>query len=161
MTLFNTPLYVFDSGPLIKMKDYPEDIFPSMWAKFHEMISTNQIISCREVYNEITQNYAVEDDISRWAKRNSSLFLTPQVAELEKVREILTKFPLLIREEETLSTKPQADPFVIAQAWENSCVLVHQEKLKPNAPKIPNVCAHFGVKELSLHAFFRERGWTF
>ena len=161
MTLFSTPQYVFDSGPLIRLKDYPEDIFPSMWAKLHQMISNQQIISCREVYNEITQNYSGDDLISRWAKSNSAMFKTPQLAELNKVREILAKFPNLVKEDVFLSPKPQADPFVIAQAQVNNCILVHQEQYKPNAPKIPNVCAHFGVAEISLHEFFRKEGWVF
>ncbi|MBI1802160.1 MAG: DUF4411 family protein, partial [Chloroflexi bacterium] len=41
-----------------------------------------------------------------------------------------------------------------------SCV-VTDELLKPNAAKIPNVCAHFGVACLTLEGFMETENWTF
>ncbi len=161
MSLLFPPKYIFDSGPFIRLRDYPPDIFPSVWDNLNRMFKSGEIVSCREVYNELTMNFAGDDETSKWAKKNSTFFHKPNASELAKVSQILLKFPHLIKEEISLSTSPQADPFVIAQASVNGCVLVHQEKYKPNAPKIPNVCEHFGVKEMSLHNFFREQGWRF
>ena len=161
MSLFYSPKYVFDTGPLIWMRNYPPDIFPSVWANLQSMFVAQEIISCREVYNELTQKFEREDEISKWAKANDHFFLRPEPAELIKVREILAAFPQLVSEDVFLATTPQAAPFVIAQAVVNNCILVHQEKYKVNAPKIPNVCERFGVREMSLHDFFRTQGWTF
>jgi hypothetical protein len=33
--------------------------------------------------------------------------------------------------------------------------------MRPHAVKIPNICAHFGVKCLSLAEFMEAEGWTF
>lgn len=161
MSLFYSPRYVFDTAPLVRMNNYPADIFPTVWGRLNAMFVNQEIISCREVLNELTQKFAGDDEVSRWAKANNSYFLRPEPAELVKVREILAKFPDMVKEDVFLSTIPEADPFVVAQALVNNCVLVHQEMYKKNSPKIPNVCEHFGVKEMSLHDFFREQGWTF
>jgi hypothetical protein len=161
MSLFYQPKYVFDTGPLIKMGDYPVDVFPTVWAKLNDLFIAQEAISCGEVLNELTNNVHGDDAISKWAKKNRHFFLAPEPNELRQVREILKKFPMLVSEDVFLSTKPQADPFVIALALVRDCVLVHGEKFKPNAPKIPNVCKHFDVKEMSLHDFFRAQGWVF
>lgn len=71
-------------------------------------------------------------------------------------------FQGLIRQQERLQGKPVADPFVIAKAEgiEDGCV-VTSEVWRDNAPKVPNVCQHFGVRWLNLEGFMAEAGWTF
>ncbi len=56
---------------------------------------------------------------------------------------------------------PVADPFVIACARVNSGTVVSQEKFKPNAAKIPNVCAHFAIPCMDLEGFMRAQNWSF
>ena len=51
--------------------------------------------------------------------------------EQELSKEILLKFPNLLNEDVILLGKPLADPFDIAQAKIHNCLLVHQEKFKP------------------------------
>ncbi len=67
----------------------------------------------------------------------------------------------MVKEEAILLGKPYADPFVIAQAKSHNCTLVHSEKFKPNAHKIPNVCKDFDVREMALFEFFRKEKWNF
>ncbi|MFH1068970.1 MAG: DUF4411 family protein, partial [Candidatus Glassbacteria bacterium] len=67
----------------------------------------------------------------------------------------------MIRNKERLSGKPVADPFVIAKAKINNCIVVTNEHFKPNAATIPNVCHHFRVKCMNLEAFMESEGWTF
>jgi hypothetical protein len=38
---------------------------------------------------------------------------------------------------------------------------VTEEKLKPNAAKIPNVCAHFQIPCINLERFMRDQNWSF
>lgn len=54
-----------------------------------------------------------------------------------------------------------ADPWLIARAKSlGGCVLT-EEKLKPNAAKIPNVCKHFGVDFCNVEALFERKGWRY
>lgn len=152
------PKYIFDSGPFIALKSYPQDIFSTLWNNFSQMIHSAEIISSSEVLREL-EDY--DDEIAIWAKSNKKVFLKPGLEEQEIVRQILKKHPDLVKEEVILLGKPYADPFVIAQAKIHNCVLVHSEKFKPNAHKIPNVCQTFGVQEIPLFEFFRREKWSF
>lgn len=159
MELFNTTKYVFDSGPFIDLNNYPPDIFSSFWDQLNQMLKEGEIISSIEVFREL-EDYN-DEFVAEWTKKNKKYFLKPSIEEQELAKEILAKFPYLIKEDVILSGKPLADPFVIAQAKVHNCILVHQEKFKPNAHKIPNVCEFYKVTEISLFDFFRLEKWKF
>ncbi len=72
------PTYIFDSGPFIDLKNYPPDVFPSLWNNFSQLIKEGNIISSREVLKEI-ENY--DDDIAEWAKSNKQIFIKPTIEE--------------------------------------------------------------------------------
>lgn len=158
MTSTNSAMYVFDSGPLIDLKNYPRDIFPTIWNQLEKMFSDGQIISCYEVFREI-ENY--DDTIAEWAKEHKEHFSKPSIDEQNVVATILRRHPELVRQNNIVSGKPVADPFVIAQAFIHKRSLVHREKAKPNAHNIPTVCASFNVPNLNLFEFFRQMNWSF
>jgi len=158
MELFQSTKYIFDSGPFIDLKNYPSDIFASLWDKLLNMIDNGEILSSSEVLREL-EDY--DDEIAKWAKANKKIFLKPTLEEQKEVQKILEKHPDLVKEEAILLGKPYADPFVIAQAKLHNCTLVHNEKYKPNAHKIPNVCKTFNVDEIPLFEFFRREKWKF
>jgi hypothetical protein len=54
-----------------------------------------------------------------------------------------------------------ADPFVVAAAKFKNGTAVTQEKLKPNAAKILNVCNYFGIPYVDLEGFMVAQGWKF
>ena len=64
---------------------------------------------------------------------------------------------------ETLHGTPVADPFVIACAKIRQGTVVTEERLKPHAAKIPNVCQHPGVSVpcIDLEDFMQKQGWSF
>jgi len=122
------------------------------------MINDGEILSLSEVFREL-EDY--DNEIASWAKQNKNVFIKPTLEEQTEVQRILEKHPDLVKEEAILLGKPYADPFVIAQAKLHNCVLVHSEKFKPNAHKIPNVCKSFKVEEIVLFEFFRREKWKF
>jgi hypothetical protein len=50
---------------------------------------------------------------------------------------------------------------VIARAAVENRIVVTNELMKPNAVRIPNICAHFGVGCMSLAEFMDAENWTF
>ena len=154
-------IYVFDSSPLIDLfRHYYPDQFPTLWQKFDTLISAQTILSVREVKNELDGR---DDRLSAWVKDHRELFPIPVASELSIVTEIfkVSHFQSLIRKKQQLIGSPVADPFVIAKAkYTNGCV-VTQEKLKPNASNIPNVCEHFNIQCINLEGFMKNEGWTF
>lgn len=67
----------------------------------------------------------------------------------------------LVEEKKRLTGRPVADPFLIACAKVRGWSVVTEEKLKPHAAKIPNVCEHFNVRWTNVEGFLKSRGWTF
>jgi len=158
MAVNNHKEYVFDSGPLIDLKNYPRDIFPTVWSQLEYMFQSGRITSCHEVYREI-ENF--DDEIASWVKNNKDYFHRPSLSEQRIVTSILAKHPELIRQSNIVSGKPVADPFVIAQAKYHKRTLVHREKAKPNAHNIPTICATEKIPNIDLFQFFRDVQWTF
>jgi hypothetical protein len=154
--------YVFDSDSLINLfRHYYPERFPTLWEKFHALVSAGELISVREVYNEIVSG---EDSLAIWAKgQRKELFSEPTTLELQFVSEIfkVQHFQAMIRKQERLKGKPVADPFVIARAKISGACVVTQEKSTENAAKIPNVCKHFGIDCTNLEGFMKKESWTF
>ena len=154
-------IYIFDSNVFINLfKNFYRSRFPTLWQKFDAYVVSGQIVSVREVLNEIEGR---DDQLSKWAKQNRKIFIHPSFEELAFISEIfkVNHFQILVRIEERLKGKPVADPFVIAKAKIIQGCVVTDELLKPNAAKIPNVCEHFGVDCLSLEGFMEKENWTF
>jgi hypothetical protein len=154
--------YVFDSDSLIDLfRHYYPERFPTLWEKFDVLVSGEELISVREVFNEIGSS---EDSLGTWAKEQKNiLFLESTVEELRFVAEIfqVQHFQAMIRKQERLKGKPVADPFVIARAKITGACVVTQEKSTENAAKIPNVCDHFGIPCINLEGFMKKESWTF
>ena len=68
--------YVIDSSVILDMKHYYPEIFKELWEKFNELVRTEQIISVKEAYNEITGR---EDFLSKWAEKNKEIFHEPEI----------------------------------------------------------------------------------
>lgn len=156
-------IYVFDSSPLIVLfRHYYPDRFPTLWEKFDSMIENKQIISCREVANEIT-TYGNSDKLSEWAKNNKFVFEKPNIQELHFVKDIFktAHFQTLLRKKERLQGKPVADPFIIARAKLTNGTLITQERWKQNAAQLPNVCEKYGIPCIDLQEFMEIENWMF
>ena len=154
--------YVFDSDSLINlfMHYYPRR-FPTLWEQFDALVSVGELISVREVFNEIGSR---KDSLGTWAKKQKNiLFLETTFEEFKFVAEIfqVRHFQAMIRKQERLKGKPVADPFVIARAKILNACVVTQEKKTENAAKIPNVCDHFGIPCINLEVFMEKENWTF
>jgi len=154
--------YVFDSDSLINLfRHYYPERFPTLWEKFHALASAGELISVREVFNEIGSR---EDSLAIWAKEQKDiLFSESTTGELKFVGKIfqVQHFQAMIRKQERLKGKPVADPFVIARAKISGACVVTQEKNTENAAKIPNVCDHFGIDCINLEGFMKKENWTF
>ncbi len=150
--------YVFDTGPFIDCRYYYPNIFKTYWNKLNQHAEIRDIISVREVYNEIQKG---SDIVSDWADQNSSIFEEPSAGEFEVVRDIMSRHKELIRMLNFTGGRPVADPFIIAKAKVNGLVVVTQEKFRENAHKIPNICSEHGVEYMTLEEFMLNEGWEF
>ncbi len=155
-------IYVFDTSSLRSLQHFYPSVFKTIWDGLDTLVQHEILISTREVWNELGRQN-VSADVLAWAKQNKKIFTTPTAAELQFVAQILqiNHFQALIGEQQRLKGTPVADPFVIACAKIKDGTVVTEEQLKPNAAKIPNVCAHFNVPCIDLEEFMQQQGWTF
>lgn len=164
-------IYVFDTSSIRALQHFYPRVFKSIWDDLDSLVQQNRLISTREVFSEL-ERQAVSDEIQKWARKNKELFTMPRGAELQFVAEIfqIMHFQALIGVQQRLKGNPVADPFVIACAKINNGTVVTEEgwqrpgnslTLKPNAAKIPNVCAHFNIPCIDLEEFMHQQEWIF
>lgn len=153
-------IYVFDSNTLIKIfNNYYREQFPSFWQKFTEYIADRKIISVRAVKTELVGRGDVLADFVK----NTNIFITPSDDETAFMATIfqVKHFQSLISKKSMLQGREVADPYLIARAKiQNACV-VTEEKLKPNAAKIPNVCQKFNIPCINFEQFMADENWFF
>ena len=140
---------------------YPEQ-FPSFWREFEQAVAAGKVLSVREVSRELARA-ARYPHLTDWVKSHQSIFTPPAQVEMRFVSEIFSvqNFQMLVNEKTRLNGHPCADPFIVARAKViNGCV-VTEEKFKPNAARIPNVCQRFEVDVTNLQGFMEKEGWTF
>lgn len=155
-------IYVFDTSSLSKLKHFFPGVFKSVWTGLDTLVLSGRLISTREVWNEI-ERFDVDAHTNKWLKLRKHLFTTPTGPELQFVVQIfkIPHFQALIGEKQRLTGTPVADPFVIACAKVRGGTVVTEERLKPHAAKIPNVCQHFSVPCMDLETFMQQQGWSF
>jgi len=156
-------IYVFDTNSLSKLKHFYPDVFKSMWAGLDSLVQNGDMLSTREVWNEM-QRGNPDPHVTQWLRQRKELiFTTPTTPELQFVSQIfqVKHFQSLIGVQQRLKGTPVADPFVIACAKVHRGTVVSEEKLKPNAAKIPNVCQHFKIPCIDLQEFMQQQGWSF
>ena len=156
-----TTIYVIDSSSLIDLfKHYYLGNFPTLWSHFDNLVSNGNLVSVKEVLNEVKDR---NDRLAKWAKQNKNFFSKPSQTELSFVKQIfqVQHFHRIVKERERLKGKPVADPFVISAAKVIKACVVTEEAFKPNASKIPNVCKHFNIPVVNLQQFMINENWTF
>lgn len=157
-------IYVFDANVFIHLFDYYyESRFPTLWERFNHAINIGQIISVREVKNEIDGHFKKERRINQWARMYSKIFLIPSEEEMLFIQEIfkIDRFQSVISKRNRLEGKPVADPFIIARAKITNSTVVTNEANHPDGAKIPNICQYFRIKCIDLEKFMEIENWTF
>ena len=155
-------LYCTDTSSLIELKHFPRDVFGSVWTTLEDLIKAKRLFAPHEVFRELQKG---DDDIFKWAKAQSGLFIDLDTAQGTLLSEILGRYPAMGA---PMKTGPHADPLVIALARTrlnsggDGCHVVTEEKLKgPGSVKIPNVCDDFKVPCVNLVGVFRLEGRSF
>lgn len=153
---------MFDTNVLSQLGSYYPSRFPSFWRNLDALVGAGKIVSVREVAREL-EGRGQPEWLADWIEQRRNIFLAPTPAETQFVAKILAvpRFQALVEGKAILRGTPAADPFVIAAAKVREGCVVTQEREKPNAVKIPNVCAYFAVSCVDLEGFMDDHGWTF
>lgn len=154
--------YIIDTSSFIVMGHFFPNRFPSFWERFNQCVDEGEVLSVREVYHELDNGLA-RPHLRLWLDEHRGLFLIPQSEETEFVREMFStsRFQTLIRQKYLLTSKPIADPFVIAAGRVKGACIVTEEAKNDTAIRIPNICEHYRIECISLEELMEREGWAF
>jgi len=155
-------IYVFDTNVFRALGNFYPDNFPSIWENISNYILEGNLISVKEVYNEL-ELQSTHEHIIEWSKKNKGIFLPPTIEEIEFIKQIfqVNHFQQLIGKSQILKGQPVADPFLIASAKVNNGCVVTEESDKENAARIPNICRNFNIECINLKQFMEDNNWQF
>jgi len=127
-------------------RDYPRDVFPSLWEKLAELVGDGVLKCSEEVYVEVKKK---DDGLYDWLKARKEVLVAIDEDIQGIVSELLAVYPRLV---DTHRNRSQADPFVIATAETLQGVVVTGEKPRGNldVPKIPDVCEARKIRCISF-----------
>lgn len=118
--------YCIDTSSILHAwrRDYPPDVFPGVWLNLEALIASGELISPEDVFLELDRG---GDEIYEWAKKHRSMFIQPNEAVQQYVREIVNRYPEFVPAGSRDGI--WADPYVIGLAAERHAVVVTGEKL--------------------------------
>ncbi len=109
-------IYVFDTSSLRELQHFYPSIFQSIWPRLDALVNSGELVSTREVYNEL-QIQRVSPDVLTWCNSHRHIFAVPTSDEQNFMSTIfgLSHFRALVPPTAALRGTPVADPFVIAR----------------------------------------------
>ncbi|MDR3668170.1 MAG: DUF4411 family protein [Ignavibacteriaceae bacterium] len=167
----NKKTYLIDTNILIESKNryYSFSICPGFWDALILQDSQSTIMSIDKVKDEINR-YKYEDDLKAWVNSAipDSFFKSTENAETIKYYGEIINWvqgnPQFLPEAKAEFIQDECDPWLIAFAKANNCVLITNEVIKKEAKAkvpIPNVCGQFNIECQSPFKMLEELGIQF
>jgi hypothetical protein len=153
-----------DTNVFITSKNayYSFDLVPAFWSFLDKKVSEGLIAAPRLVYDELESG---GDELAVWvkARKESGLFVDPDEAVQATLKQVVDYVSNTYVKAEAEIFLKGADPWLIAHAKTHGGTVVTLERLEPKAKKvkIPNVCAHVGVKTIDTFGMLRALGASF
>lgn len=158
-------MYIFDTSSFSALFGFYPSRFPSLWGQFNLLVGSGEVVSVKEVLNELKDKNR-DEYAQNWISENKSCFLTPNTQEASFMINVLFKekgghFQGSIDQKKLLKGGACADPFLISKAKINNGIVVTQEVAKTNSTKIPTICEYFSIECTNLEGFMDRQGWVF
>ncbi|MDR0912665.1 MAG: DUF4411 family protein [Methanobrevibacter sp.] len=147
--------FIIDTDSSIHLKrNYSPKVFVSLWDNLEEMIANKELISLKEVQEELSRN-----DREFWTGFHDrfDFFIEATNEEIDRFKELegFKVYDTLWCDGESL-----ADPLLICMALHNEYTIITQENQRSEM-RIPFVCSNLGVKCLNTNQFFENQNWKF
>ena len=157
--------YLLDANVFIQAYNsyYGMDFCPAFWGWILHKAKEGVIGSIIPVYAELMRK---EDEISEWSKKlKSNVFKDDHGEAIEQYKEI-AQWAVSSDYDQSGKNKflSGADPWLVAYAKKNECILVTQEKFDSNIKKripLPNCCRQFKVQYIDTFHLLRSEGAEF
>jgi hypothetical protein len=156
------PRYCIDTNVIVSFlrgtedEFYGADVFAPQWNLMESLMRNGAIVAPRQVEAELLKWDRSIDGMAAWVKDHRRVFLDVSMSEqLTSAKKIVNTYPAYARDVNHLG-----DLAVITLAdCLNITVLTlegRRESSSQKRPKIPNVCAEFGIDCVSVTGFLRR-----
>ncbi|KZX16425.1 DUF4411 family protein [Methanobrevibacter curvatus] len=148
--------FIIDTDSLIHLKrNYPTNVFISLWDNIEDMILNKELISLKEVQTELST-----EDRNFWTTfhdMTGNFFIDASNEEMDNLKELegFKVYDTLWCDGESL-----ADPILICVGLHNDYTIITQENQRSEM-RIPFVCNKLGVNYLNTNQFFENQNWKF
>lgn len=150
--------YSLDSDAIINAwRDYPIENFPKIWEWIEKMGNEGVLGLSEVVFKELEKG---GDECFDWFRKRKHAFVVSNDAtvqkELQRLVNSYSNFGLV-------TGKNEGDPYVVALAIVNDCLVVTNESMSNNmnGPKVPDVCNAEGIKWIKFVDVIRREGIRF
>ncbi|MGZ0212540.1 MAG: DUF4411 family protein [Actinomycetales bacterium] len=163
MELFEIePRFCVDTNVLVSFLSesddeyYGADIFPDHWSLIQRLITSGDIVAPRQIEKELVGHATKRAKIGPWLRRNDHMFRDlGSSEELILAKRIVNAYPAYTRNANYLG---DLELMVLAGHRRLTVITLEigQQQIGQRRPKIPNVCAEFGIECLSVSGFLRS-----
>lgn len=157
MSRLDSQVFIVDADPWIACHEerYPIDVFPGLWDCISDAAGNEMIRTPRQAMRETGDG---SKGVSAWIRiRRPTILLQETIAVARRMNEVVLKFPTL-----THGVEESADPWLVAHAMGTSGAVVVTEEGRGlgrgGRPKLPDVCAAFGVTSINALKMLRRLG---
>lgn len=153
MSRLRSQVYIIDADSWIACHEerYPTDVFPGIWDRIQAAAFDDMIKTPRQAVKETGDG---SNGVSAWIRTiQPSIVLQETTSVVDKMNDVIHKFPTLTR-----GIEESADPWLVAHAMvlSDAVVVTEESRSLGGRPKVPNVCAAFGVQSINLLTMFRR-----
>lgn len=149
--------YIIDTSAILSQKpdeQHRRTVHRSQWEKIDELIRTQEIVMCSEIFDEVK-----DTDIKKLLVSLNCKVLEMDDDIQRNVRQIVTECPKLISFTDKSGTS-SGDAFLIATAKKYNLVVITEEN-KQSEKKIPQVCQKFNVESINILELCERENWVF
>ena len=153
--------YCLDTSAYIRLHaEFPKAVYVDLWPRIEWLVKEHRFVSPLEVKRELERNEG--DKCCEWVKGRWDKLSDDDDAATVHTANTTPRIQDMIRNgSRSSSTRPWADPLVVALAYRKSISVVTFESVTGGKNKIPRVCTDLRVECLTLTDLFCKEGWTF
>lgn len=159
------PRYCVDTNVVVSFlheddgEPYRRDAFPDQWDRIETLIGSGDIVAPQRVRLELEKWQKEIPAMKPWLAKRHGMFVEMTSEQLVLAKQIVNDFPDYGSNENYI-----ADLEVISLAGTRGLAVITNERTRPvitiSHPKIPEVCAKYGVECLSVSGFLAREMTT-